>query len=901
MSLTSPQRQKDVVLLRTKLSVPPLSPRAIPIVRLIERLREGTLGRVTLVSAPAGFGKTTVVCQWIREDHLPVAWYSLDQTDNEPSVFYRYLLTSLQYLDPALKDAFDPLLQGHSIVGQETVAHVINHISQLAGRLYLVLDDFHEIQTPSLHSDLAYLLRHCPSQLHLTVMSRETLPFPISRLRAAREITELGLEDLQLSLDETAEFFRTALRLSLPMTQIRELHSLTEGWLVGLQVIGYSLERGSSPRRITASEVLQHKDMLDYLFEEVLSTQPAEAREFLLKTALLKQLNSDLCSHMTAKSSSCAKLEELQQKNLFIIPMDSRLQWYRYHPLFAQMLQRRLQESGEYSIPELHKRASGWYAVHGYLDEAFQHALASEDLDFVADLVERKFMTLIDNYEWAVARRWLETLPEKAFEQRYLLRLYHALVIFLQEELSDITNIISELEQSAHEMKPRYSVEDEKHAEDLLLALKLNCYYYREPAEVVAAAERALETISHRNIMARWLVQSVLSTAHIERGDLRPAMDVVRSGLKAYGHADPRESNYVKVHLLNRQARLEFLLGNLRVAQGLLDDALEYAQSEDPPLRSAMAMFNITSAQISYARNQLERALEHAERCVEYAKPVSDVGYLLLGLKLQAFINESFGHGGMARSIMHEALGIARQTQSAVRTASTELAAVQLAMMQSDLEAVGAWVSDRQLSLGEPFSRNFEKECVLTASYEMATKRYQDALDLLTGLRPEVERRQRATSLVTIDTLIAAALHSLGRHDEALITLESCLEFAGPEGYVRPFVESAGYLADMLESLGKSPKGVMRIHALELLKACRLELSKGLGTRPMMIGGDEALSPREIEVLRLVFAGLSNKEIAARSFISPNTVKTHIRNIYTKLGVATREQAILKARQLNYV
>jgi LuxR family transcriptional regulator, maltose regulon positive regulatory protein len=901
MASTSLPRHKDIVLLRTKLSVPPLNPRTIPSVRLIERLRRGALGRLTLVSAPAGFGKTTLVCQWIREDHLPVAWYSLDQTDNEPSVFYRYLLTSLQDLDPSLKDAFDPLLQGHSVVGQETVAHVINHISQLAGRFHLVLDDFHEINAPSLHSDIAYLLRHCPSQLHVTLVSRVAPPFPLSRLRAAGEITELGMEDLQLSLEATAEFFRTAMRLNLPMTQIQELHSLTEGWLVGLQVIGYSIQRGHSPKKFMAGQVLQHKDMLDYLFEEVFSSQPPEVQEFLLKTALLKQLDSDLCDHMTAGGPGCAKLEELQQKNLFIIPMDSKLQWYRYHPLFAQMLQRRLQASGLHSLPELHKRASAWYAEHGYLAEAFQHALASEDLDFVADLVEGKFMTLIDNYEWAAARRWLETLPEEAFEQRFLLRLYHALVIFLQEELSGITNIISELERSLQEMKPRYSMDDEKHAEDLLLALKLNCQYYREPAEVVAAAEQALETISVRNVMARWLVQSVLSTAYIERGDLMPAMDVVRSGMKAYGGADRRGSNYVKVHLLNRQARLEFLLGNLKVAQGLLDDALEYAQSEDPPLRSAMAMFNITSSQISYSKNQLEKALEHAERCVEYAKPVSDVGYLLLGLRLQAFINESFGHRGMARSIMDEALGIARQTRSAVRMASTELDAVQLAVMQSDLEAVAAWVARRHLSLNEPFSRNYEKECILTASYEMASRQYRAALELLTGVRPRVERRQRATSLVTIDTLISAALYSLGRRDEALSSLESCIEFAGPEGYVRPFVENAVYLVDVLDSLGRSPKGVVRIHALELLKACRLQLNVGLAARPSLGGEEEALSPRELEVLRLIFAGLSNKEIAARSFISLNTVKTHIKNIYTKLGVATREQAIVRARQLSYV
>ena len=594
-------------------------------------------------------------------------------------------------------------------------------------------------------------------------------------------------------------------------------------------------------------------------------------------------------------------LDELEHKNLFVIPLDSMSLWYRYHPLFGQMLQRRLKTTGHHSIPDLHKKASEWYSEHGYLEEAFHHALSSNDLEFASAVVESRFMTLIGNYEWTIARRWLESLPEETLEQRFLLRLYHALVVFLQEELSDITLIIAELEDSFANMTVSYSSEKKKHAEDLLLALKLNCIYYKEPAEVVAAAERALQTISTRNVMARWLVQSVLSAAYIEQGDLQPAMDVVRTGLEAFGPTSPKRSNYVKVHLLNRQARLELLFGHLRAAEALLKDALEYARREDPPLRSAMAMFNITFAQVYYSKNQLDRALEHASRCIEYAGPVSDIGYLLLGLKMQALINESFGHSELAKGIMTEALRIARQTKSAVRIASTELAAVQLAVMQSELDTVARWATLRGLQVTEPFSRNFEKECLLLARFDMASLRFQAAFELLTTLRPRVASRQRQTSLVIIDVLIAGCLFALDRQEEALDVLESCIEFAGPEGYVRPFVESADYIIDLLISLRKSPKGIVRIHACELLKACRPKLDPGVRSRPVTVGDGEALSQRETAVLRLIFIGLTNKEIAEQSFISMNTVKTHIRKIYGKLGVTTREQAILKARELNYL
>jgi len=901
MASISVAEQANIVLLRTKLSVPPLQPRLVPSSHLIERLNQGALGNLTLVSAPAGFGKTTLVCQWIAQQEMPVAWYSLDESDSEPSVFYRYLLTALQDLHRSLKAAFDPLLQGHTVVGQTIIANIINRFSYLNERFYLVLDDFHAIESSSIHHDIQSLLRRCPPQLHLTIITRQDPPFQLSRLRAGQGVTELKMPDLQFSLDDSAYFFHNTMQLDLPLAEIQELHSLTEGWPVGLQVVGLSLLKGNIPKGLTANDVFQNKYMLDYLFEEVFTNQSRQVQDFLLKTAVLRQLSADLCLHMTEGDYTRDMLDELERKNLFVIPLDSKSQWYRYHPLFAQMLQRRLQSTGSPSIPDLHKRASAWYADHGYLEEAFHHAFSSNDLEFAAGLVESKFMTLIYSYEWTIARRWLESLPEETLERRFLLLLYHALVVFLQEELSDITATIAELEDSFDAMTDSYSSEKRKHAEDLLLALKLNCIYYREPAEVIAAAERALRTISTRNVMARWLVQSVLSTAHIEQGDLQPAMDVVQSGLDVVGRLDPGRGNYVKVHLLNRQARLELLFGHLRAAEELLTDALEYARREDPPLRSAMAMFNITFAQVYYGKNQLDRALEHASRCTEYARPVSDIGYLLLGLKLQAFINESFGHHDLAKGIMTEALQIARQTRSSVRIASTELAAVQLAVVQSELDTVARWAAQRRLRVTEPFSRNFEKECLLMVQFEMASGRYQEAADLLFALRPRVSSRHRQTSLLTVDVLTAACLYALDRGEEALNVLASCIEFAGPEGYVRPFVENAEYLVDLLVSLCKSPKGVVRIHASELLKACRLKLNAESGGRPVIVGDSEALSQREIEILRLIFIGLTNKEIAGHSFISLNTVKTHIKNIYTKLGVTTREQAILRARELNYV
>jgi len=899
MASVSVWKQNDIALLKTKLFIPPLQPRIVPNHRLIEKIRQGTLGKLTLVSAPAGFGKTTLVCQWINQQKKPVAWYSLDESDNEPGVFYRYLLTSLQNLDSSLKTAFDPLFQGRKVVGKTIINEIINHLSNLPGKFHLVLDDFHVIQSSSIHYDIQYLLRNSPPQLHLTIITRQDPPFQLSRFRARQEMVELKTPELKFSEHETIQFFQETMKIDLSLEQIRDLHSLTEGWIIGLQVIGLSLQKSNDPKRLTASGVAQNKYLLDYLFEEVFESQPPEVQDFLLKTSILKQLSIDLCNHMTGANYTFNMLEELEHKNLFIISLDDILKWYRYHSLFALMLQRRLQSSGNHSLADLHKKASAWYAEHGYLAEAFQHAFSSNDLEFAAELLENKFVTLIDNYEWATARRWLESLPDEIVQQRFLLLLYRALVIFLQEELNNIDTMIAELEKAFVDRTYMYSMEKKKHAEDLFLALKINCFHYKDSAKVIAVEERALQTISTKNVMALGLVQAVLSTAYIQQGDLQPAMDIVRSGLKIFTHSNPRENRYIKVHLLNKQARLEFLFGHLTIAEKLLDDALAYARQEDPPLRSAMAMLNITLAQIYYSQNRLDESMVHATRCIEYAKPVSDIGYLLLGLKLQAFMNEIFYNSNLANEIMNEALQIAGQTKSPVRIASTKLAAVELSIMQSELDTVSRWVAERKLSAAEPFSRNFEKECLLMARFAMATHKYKEAVDMLYALRPRVSKRKRLNSLLTIDVLIAACLYALDEKEKALNILEQCVEFAGPEGYIRPFVEITDYLMEMLFSLRKSLNGVVRIHVSKLLKAC--ELQSEFSIRPVANGNVEKLSQREIEVIRLVFAGMTNKEITEQLFISLNTVKTHIKNIYGKFGVTAREQAILKARELNYI
>ena len=588
-----------MILLKTKFYVPPLSPGIVECQRLIQELQNGIHGKLTLVSAPAGFGKTTLVCQWIDQQKVPVAWYSLDGDDNEPSVFYRYLLATLQSSDNSLKVAFDPLFQGQKMpVGKEILAQVVDQLSNLPRKTLLIFDDYHFIQSQTIHDDVFYLLQNSPPQLHTTIMTRSDPPFPLSRFRARQEMKEIRTTDLRFSEKEAAQFFREGMQLDLSNEQVHELHSRTEGWIVGLHIIGLSLQKSKDFNGLTTDFPTQNKYLLDYLLEEVLDKQPKEVQDFLLKTSILKQLHVDLCRDLTGIDHVFDLLEQLERANSFIIPLDNNHEWYRYHPLFAEMLQLRLKYSEKESIEKLHKKAACWFAKKGYFEEAFQHGFSSNDLKFVADLLENNLMSLLANYELETGRRWLEKFSGEELQHHFLLKLYHALFIFLQEEFTNIDAIIAGLEDSLNHETKRYPDAKRKYAQDLFLALKVSCLFYKDSVQVLPTAKTALQTISPQNTVALWLVQGVLSAAYIKQGDIEPAAELVRSALSSFKHSDPKESVYIKMHLINRQADLERLHGRLHNAEKLIKDAFQCARREGITLRPGLAMFNITLAQI---------------------------------------------------------------------------------------------------------------------------------------------------------------------------------------------------------------------------------------------------------------------------------------------------------------
>jgi LuxR family maltose regulon positive regulatory protein len=885
------------MLIRTKLNIPPIRTRLLARDRLVQWLQDGTERRLSLISAPAGFGKTSLVCQWIEQHKLRAAWYSLDENDNDPSLFFRYLLTALQSQDKSLKAAFKPLLHGQKMPqGRDVMAQVIHHLENLPAKIFVVLDDYHVIQSKAIHEAMHDLLQNIPPQMHIIITTRHDVPFPVARLRAKGEMVEIRAADLRFTDEESERFFHEVMHLDLPSTEVDRLCEKTEGWIIGMRMAGLSLQEGEDRDTPAAGFTGSDRFVLDYLTEEVLGRQPDEIQTFLVRTSILRRLNPDLCLEVAGMKNASALMDQLQRKDLFLVPLDREGRWYRYHHLFSESLQRRLEHSEPGSAEDLHRKAAVWYAKNGYPEEAFQHAFESRDLEFAADLLEDHLFSYLIEYEFAAARRWLERMPEEIARERYLLMLYRAWVVFLQEENEPLDVLLKDLEQSPARKMKGYGDSKRSNADDLLQALRIGALFFKDLSdETIPAAEEALASMSPGRALTRGFVQLILALANVEKGDIQPAVEAGRSALKDLGSS---RSPYFAVHALALEAEGALLQGRLRNAERILTEALDSVRRDGLPMKAGIVEFHGRLAEISYRRNELDKALELSEQCIEYARPASDMGPLLQGMCLQAFIREIGGRTNQARELMEEALALARGTRSRLRMAHTEIGSLQLAMLQADYDTLSTWAAARKLRIDEPFSRVFEDECMVLAGLHLTQNRCEEAAGLLTELRPRSEKRQRFDSVLKIDIAHACALQALGEEEEALSILKKAVVFARPEGYVRPFVDHAPHLYDPLRELMGREEGPLRRYAKTLLKACSIPRPGSSTKARVQVNDVETLTPREVEILRMITAGMTNKEIAEKTFVSINTIKTHIRHIFGKLGVTDRDEAIRKSGEL---
>lgn len=906
--LARPAMQSDLLapLLATRLHQPRLRARLVPRSDLVKRLQQGATGSLTLVSAPAGYGKTTLLAQWRASMSAPVAWLSLEPEDNEPTLFFTCLIAALRTLDPRLGTHAHALLELPQPAEPAAVlASLINDLNGWQGEDFvLVLDDYHVITAASIHHTLTHLVEHLPPRMHLVLATRSDPPLPLARLRAHGHLTELRTTDLRFDAVEARAFLEKVMGLHLSSQDVAILQTRTEGWIAGLQLAALSLQRGTDVSSFLLAFTGNHRFVLDYLSEEVLSCQPARVQTFLLQTSILERLSGSLCDAVTGSQESQAMLETLNRANLFLLALDDVRGWYRYHHLFSDLLRSRLSQAMPASLPELHRRASCWYEEHDLALEAIHHAILVPDPARTTRLVETHRHALALHGQAHTVLRWLQAFPEELIQKYPSLCLSRALLLMLTGQLPEAFLGLQVTVQAASHITEKREAQALLYQVAALQAYVL--FFQGDLVSSVALAEQALDHLAHcppevqasaRVIAAhRALLSGEVSRIEEQRVARLSSGNSIRSDLSAI-------ELFLYLISILLHARLLRLQGRLRQAAAIYEQLAQLQGEHQSALISPGACFGL--GEVAYEWNDLdtaERLLEQGREALR-GSLMLDAYAITQGYATLARLHEARGNHTRALAVMEEFMRLAEARQFApAQLASARAVRARLALMQGDLAEAVRWVEDSGLSVSDELSYSREQEYLTFARLRIVQGRFNPAgadlagaLRLLERLRTDAEVKARMKSVLEILVLQALALFASAAHKtQALTTLERALLLAEQENSIRLFVDEGEPMVALLHQA--EARGIVPGFVATLLSACGAEAKTAPShTFPLV----EPLTGRELAVFQLLVKGFSNAEIAQELIITVGTVKRHVNSIYGKLGVQSRVQAIIRARMFH--
>lgn len=901
-------------LLGTKLNIPRTRVDLLARSRLTDELDEGMGLQVILVCTPAGFGKTTLLADWAGKARWPVGWLSLDPEDNDPVRFWRYVIAALDRACGNIRERLLPLLSGPGTASsQALISALVNELEDRSDELALVLDDYHVVESQSIHDGMAFFLSHLPSRLHVLITSRSDPPLHLPRLRARDQLVELRASDLRFTPEETAGFLREVWGLDLSPEMIGALEDRTEGWAVGLQLAALSLRERPDPGAFLEAFTGTHRFVLDYLSEEVLERQPERVRTFLLQTSILQRLTGPLCDAVTGESDGQYILEELERANLFLIPLDEQRRWYRFHHLFADLLRARLRASfQDETVKELHQRAAAWCEQHALIDDAIRYALAGGDTGTAMRVVEEHVTETLRRGEGAIVERWLSALPDEVVRSRPLLCFAQALLDLHIGRLESVESLLDHAE--------RVLARREEHRQldvptaggmvsevPAMALLRAELAEARGDAEGVAEQARfALAHMSEEEIGPRFLARWFLVLADWMDGRVAGAESEFAAML-AEGRSAPDP------HPLMTSS---WLLGRVQRSRGELGAALRTYQAglRFATVGGRRSSFNaaeahIGIAQVRYERNELDAALGHVTEGIELSRKVVEYRLPAVGLTTLAWIRRAAGDPDGAMEAMDEAWRMEPSTGIAGMVNPVPAERARFLLAQKETTEAELWVEEQGLRDDDEVSYPWERRYLVLVRVLLARGDPDHALRLLERLDTLAESQGRNESLIQIRALRAVALQSAGDHQGALTVLAEALSLARPEGYVRVFADEGPAMAALLRSLlgarqrgrVKQVSGAARDHVNRVIRAFAARVELEAGSAAATGGLIEPLTDRELEVLRLVAAGKRNREIAQELVVTVETVKKHVSNIFGKLGATSRTNAVTQARELGLI
>jgi LuxR family maltose regulon positive regulatory protein len=872
-------------LLTTKLYVPPVRPELVSRTRLVEQLN-GVLDRkLALVSAQAGFGKSTLVAEWLSRVEYPYAWLSLDGGDNDPVRFVTYLVAALQKVDEDIGQAALSLLGAPQLPPIESLATLlINDITATPGPFVLVLDDYHAIYAEWIHEAVEFLIVHQPRQLHLVLVTRQDPPLPLPRLRVRGQVVEVCERDLRFTEDEVAGLLNQALGLDLDTNTIAALEARTEGWIAGLQLAALSMQARTAERIAEFVELFRgsHRHVIDYLAEEVLAQQSPEIRNFLCQTSILGRLSAPLCDAVTGRRDSKELLRQVEQANLFLVPLDDQRQWYRYHHLFADFLRTELDADTQAA---LHRKASHWLAAHDLLPEAVEHAVASGDSDESARVVALASAEAFRAASLVTLEGWLDALPDEVVRGHCDLATFRGFVLFF-------TGRTTESAAYAEAAGRSLSLDASPSSRGRLLSLKAHhAMCTNRLAATIRLSEDALDCLDAGDAVFRNLTLNVLGQVLEMRGDVAAAADVYREA--ALGERRVGNQVGALVVLTNLVFALNEL-GRRREAVAICRQVVEEAESQSVrplPVSEGMAL---AWSLLSYEANQLEKAREQVVPALDLAEQANITDGILWGRQILARVHLASGELSEARRVAQEGRRhAARLDVYAGKAAWFSALEAQASLQEGDGGAASRWAEATSLSPSDTPLHWDELVYFTYVRLLLSQNRLEDARTLLATMERSAQQGQRHRKLITIHLQQALVQQGLGHRKQAQDRIEKALHLAAPEDYRRAFLDEGQTIVDMIPRVRTAaPEFVDQV----LADAGATGFGQAVPRAQALV---EPLSERELEILRLIAAGRSNPEIADLLYLSLNTIKWHVKNLYSKLNVGSRVEAMARAQELD--
>jgi LuxR family transcriptional regulator, maltose regulon positive regulatory protein len=896
-------QEQRAPLLQTKLFAPPLRSNQIARPRLLEQINAGLDKALILVSAPAGYGKTSLVSGWVRELPIASAWLSLDEGDNDPIRFLQYFLTALQPIAPTPDLDLLDMLQGVRPAPLAAPLNIlINTLAEHAAPFVLVLDDFHVIHAPPILEMLTFLLEHIPPQMHLVLASRTDPTLPLSRLRVRHQLVDIRADQLRFTSAEIAVFLSEVMGLTLSAEDMTALEARTEGWIAGLQLAALSMQDCKDVHSFVSAFSGSHYYIMDYLAEEVLKLQPENLRAFLLQTSILDRLCGPLCNAVVKLDTSepaagQAWLEALEQRNVFVIPLDAERHWFRYHHLFADVLKRRLEHQFPDLLPELHQRASRWYEANGFFTEAIQHAVAGGDQERAALLMDQNGCLLLMSGEVATLLKWIDAI-ESQLEGHPWLAIQKAWALSLAGNLDQVEPTLLAPERLIHPLEPTIEVRTMRGT--IAAARAHSANLLGDTGRAADWARQALELLPDCAHLSR----SMRSVATSILGDTSWLNDNLEAAKRAYTEAAGLGRTAHNLHtVVIANSNLADILaeqGELHQAARLYSEMPAFAPHSDGQRSPLAGGAYAGLSRVSYEWNQLEAAENYAQQCLELCRQWENLDLHTVAYAVLARLEHARGNLEKSQAAMRAAEPSVSDSRLSPRWSSWVTSVLaRLWLAQGDQLRTTRLLGQNGITVDSltplvEITYLQEPEYLLLARILLVRGDYDTALALSERLLQKADLAGRMGRVIEILVLQALVCQEKKDTPRALATLEKALALAQPQGYRRVFLDEGESMARLLYHAKSRRIGAGYVD--ELLSAMSSPADPPLPPAQLLV---EPLSLRELEVLKLIEAGDSNDKIAGRLVISTATVKRHITNIYAKLGVETRTQAVALARELN--